>query len=224
MSTELKANEATFGGRLKLVRAQLGLNQSQMAGQIGVSKDTLSRYERGELTPSIDVLKRIVENYSSEGITADSLLLDRKPSIPTHCVSNIGWATGFNFQNGGSFEIAIGFKDLAKLCESMIIFTEMNIPLTDALLGAADALADVNNGFERSDDIFLEEVNEINAMSYLKVTIPIAQQAASLTPTFIDGDSKKDKLMNKYLKEIEKVDRLKSEISELKRRLKHQIK
>ncbi|EPY2709751.1 helix-turn-helix transcriptional regulator [Vibrio cholerae] len=220
MSTEIKTDESTFGGRLKSVRTQLGLNQSQMAGQIGVSKDTLSRYERGELTPSIDVLKRIIESYSSEGVTADALLLDAKPSIPTYCVENIGWATGFNFQNGGAFEIAIGFNDLARLCEAMIVFTEMNVPLTEALLGAADALKDVNNGFEPSDDPFLEDVHEINTMSYLKVITPIAQQAASLIPTFIEGDTKKDKLVAKYMKEVGKVEQLKSEIAELKKRLK----
>ncbi|MBJ7019170.1 XRE family transcriptional regulator, partial [Vibrio cholerae] len=107
----------------------------------------------------------------------------------------------------------------ARLCEAMIVFTEMNVPLTEALLGAADALKDVNNGFEPSDDLFLEDVHEINTMSYLKVTTPIAQQAASLIPTFIEGDTKKDKLVAKYMKEVGKVEQLKSEIAELKKRL-----
>ncbi len=219
MSTHKKADSPNFGLKLKSVRARLALNQSQMAAQIGVSKDTLSRYERGELTPSIDVLKRIVENYSSDGVTADSLLLDDKPKIPSWSAGNVGWATGFNFQNGGSFEIALGFNDLAKLCETMTVFTELNIPLTDKLLDAADALRDVNEGFVATPtDMFLADVHEIDVMSYLKVTVPIAQQAASLTPVFIEGESKKDRMTNKYLKEVEKVKKLQEEIDKLKRK------
>ncbi|HHC7246843.1 TPA: helix-turn-helix domain-containing protein [Vibrio parahaemolyticus] len=219
MSTNKKADSPNFGLRLKSVRARLALNQSQMAAQIGVSKDTLSRYERGELTPSIDVLKRIVENYSSDGVTADSLLLDDKPKIPSRSAGNVGWATGFDFQNGGSFEIAIGFNDLAKLCETMTVFTELNIPLTDKLLDAADALRDVNEGFDATPtDMFLADVQEIDVMSYLKVTVPIAQQAASLTPVFIEEESKKDRMTNKYLKEVEKVKKLQEEIDKLKRK------
>ncbi|EJG1819081.1 helix-turn-helix domain-containing protein [Vibrio parahaemolyticus] len=219
MSTNKKADAPNFGLRLKSVRARLALNQSQMAAQIGVSKDTLSRYERGELTPSIDVLKRIVENYSSDGVTADSLLLDDKPKIPSRSAGNVGWATGFDFQNGGSFEIAIGFNDLAKLCETMTVFTELNIPLTDKLLDAADALRDVNEGFDATPtDMFLADVQEIDVMSYLKVTVPIAQQAASLTPVFIEEESKKDRMTNKYLKEVEKVKKLQEEIDKLKRK------
>ncbi|HHF2918380.1 TPA: helix-turn-helix domain-containing protein [Vibrio diabolicus] len=219
MSTNKKADAPNFGLRLKSVRARLALNQSQMAAQIGVSKDTLSRYERGELTPSIDVLKRIVENYSSDGVTADSLLLDDKPKIPSRSAGNVGWATGFDFQNGGSFEIALGFNDLAKLCETMTVFTELNIPLTDKLLDAADALRDVNEGFDATPtDMFLADVQEIDVMSYLKVTVPIAQQAASLTPVFIEEESKKDRMTNKYLKEVEKVKKLQEEIDKLKRK------
>ncbi|EMF7446850.1 helix-turn-helix domain-containing protein [Vibrio parahaemolyticus] len=219
MSTNKKADSPSFGLRLKSVRARLALNQSQMAAQIGVSKDTLSRYERGELTPSIDVLKRIVENYSSDGVTADSLLLDDKPKIPSRSAGNVGWATGFDFQNGGSFEIALGFNDLAKLCETMTVFTELNIPLTDKLLDAADALRDVNEGFDATPtDMFLADVQEIDVMSYLKVTVPIAQQAASLTPVFIEEESKKDRMTNKYLKEVEKVKKLQEEIDKLKRK------
>lgn len=219
MSTNKRADAPNFGLRLKSVRARLALNQSQMAAQIGVSKDTLSRYERGELTPSIDVLKRIVENYSSDGVTADSLLLDDKPKIPSRSAGNVGWATGFDFQNGGSFEIALGFNDLAKLCETMTVFTELNIPLTDKLLDAADALRDVNEGFDATPtDMFLADVQEIDVMSYLKVTVPIAQQAASLTPVFIEEESKKDRMTNKYLKEVEKVKKLQEEIDKLKRK------
>ncbi|EGR0723401.1 helix-turn-helix transcriptional regulator [Vibrio fluvialis] len=218
MSTTKKADTSTFGERLRSVRSRLNLNQSEMALQIGVSKDTLSRYERGELTPSIDVLKRIVESYSSEGISADYLLLDSRPQIPTYRVENVGWATGLDFQDGGSFEIGVGFKDLAKLCESMVVFSELNIPLTDALLAAADALRDVNEGVKFNPNDPFEEANkEIDEMSYLEVTVPIAQQSAKLLPTFAQGNGKKDKIMNKYLKELAKVEKLQNELAALKK-------
>lgn len=48
---------------LKTARDRLGLNQEDAAKLIGISKDTLSNYERGKSYPDIPVLKKIEEVY-----------------------------------------------------------------------------------------------------------------------------------------------------------------
>ena len=48
---------------LKTARELKGLNQLEAAQAIGVSKDTLSNYERGKSYPDIPVLRKIEETY-----------------------------------------------------------------------------------------------------------------------------------------------------------------
>lgn len=52
-----------MGITLKSARINKGLGQIEAAKLIGISKDTLSNYERGETYPDIPVLKRIEEVY-----------------------------------------------------------------------------------------------------------------------------------------------------------------
>ena len=56
---------------LKNAREIRGLNQSEAAELIGVSKDTLGNYERGKSYPDIPVLRKIEEVY---GVPYDRLI------------------------------------------------------------------------------------------------------------------------------------------------------
>jgi transcriptional regulator with XRE-family HTH domain len=58
MSKRLKKD---IGERLKQVREKLYLSQKQMAADLLIVRSTLSRIERGELFPGIDVLNILVE-------------------------------------------------------------------------------------------------------------------------------------------------------------------
>jgi transcriptional regulator with XRE-family HTH domain len=58
MSKRLKKD---IGERLKQVRDKLYLSQKQMAADLLIVRSTLSRIERGELFPSVDVLNILVE-------------------------------------------------------------------------------------------------------------------------------------------------------------------
>lgn len=59
--------------RLKQLRTNKGLNQSEMADKLGVSLSSYQKYERdkGSVTPSLDVLTRIADFYS---VSVDYLL------------------------------------------------------------------------------------------------------------------------------------------------------
>lgn len=49
---------------LKAVRINLGLTLEEASLLIGVSKDTLSNYERGETYPDVPIIKRIEDVYN----------------------------------------------------------------------------------------------------------------------------------------------------------------
>jgi transcriptional regulator with XRE-family HTH domain len=49
----------TFGDNLKTARTQKGVSQGQLADMMGIHSTHISRYERDEMTPSIEVAKKI---------------------------------------------------------------------------------------------------------------------------------------------------------------------
>ena len=49
---------------LRAIRVNRGLSLEQASTLIGVSKDTLSNYERGDTYPDVPVLKRIEDVYN----------------------------------------------------------------------------------------------------------------------------------------------------------------
>ena len=48
---------------LRSARVNKGYTQKEAAGRIGISEETLSRYERGRTYPSVEVIKRMEEVY-----------------------------------------------------------------------------------------------------------------------------------------------------------------
>lgn len=59
---------------LKSARVNAGYTQTEAAKKIGISPDTLSKYERGLSYPDVPVLKRIEEVY---GIPYSELRFNR---------------------------------------------------------------------------------------------------------------------------------------------------
>ena len=46
----------TYGIRIKLLRIETGLTQSQLAEKLSITASTVGKYEREELQPNIDVI------------------------------------------------------------------------------------------------------------------------------------------------------------------------
>ena len=59
--------------RLKMYRTQSGLTQEQLAEKIGVSRQAVAKWERGDTMPDIDSCIKLAELY---GITVDMLVRD----------------------------------------------------------------------------------------------------------------------------------------------------
>lgn len=59
--------------RLKMYRTQSGLTQEQLAEELGVSRQAVAKWERGESTPDLDSCVKLAELY---GVTVDLLIRD----------------------------------------------------------------------------------------------------------------------------------------------------
>ena len=53
----------TIGGRIKKVRRELELTQTEFASRLGLTQNTVTRYETGDRNPSTAVLSLIVKAY-----------------------------------------------------------------------------------------------------------------------------------------------------------------
>ncbi len=56
---------------LKMARELVGMNQAEAAAKLGISKDTLSNYERGKSYPDVPVIRKIEDLY---GVTYDHII------------------------------------------------------------------------------------------------------------------------------------------------------
>lgn len=65
----------TFGEKLKQLRTERGLSQSEFANMLGTSKQVISRYELGQTTPKISV---VAEWCGTLGVNLDNLINDNK--------------------------------------------------------------------------------------------------------------------------------------------------
>ncbi|MDZ7924966.1 MAG: helix-turn-helix transcriptional regulator [Marinagarivorans sp.] len=63
--------DKAFGNRLLTLRKQQGWSQPDLGKKIGTSGAIIGRYERGEITPSIGVAKKLADAF---GVTLDSLV------------------------------------------------------------------------------------------------------------------------------------------------------
>lgn len=50
-----------FGDNMMLIRKKKGLSQADLGKMIGTSGDVIGRYERGDITPSIEVVSKIAD-------------------------------------------------------------------------------------------------------------------------------------------------------------------
>lgn len=60
---------AMKGRTLKMIRTRLGLTQNAMAQRIGVTKNTVARWERNEMTIR-EPIARLIERLAADGRTA----------------------------------------------------------------------------------------------------------------------------------------------------------
>ena len=62
-----------IGDKIQTLRKQHGWSQQQLAKKIGTSGPIIGRYERGEMTPSVEVAKKLADTFD---VTLDFLVDD----------------------------------------------------------------------------------------------------------------------------------------------------
>lgn len=67
-----------IGDRIQALRKQHGWSQQQLAKRIGTSGPIVGRYERGEMTPSVEVAKKVAEAFA---VTLDFLVDDTGSAV-----------------------------------------------------------------------------------------------------------------------------------------------
>ena len=72
MSTQETEYASTLGARIRKARKESGKTQAELASRAGIAKDTLSRYERGGMVPSAEM---IIGLASALGVPATWLLV-----------------------------------------------------------------------------------------------------------------------------------------------------
>ena len=69
----------TLGEKLQLLRRSRGLSQEQLAAELDVSRQAISKWECGDSTPDLDKLRAICTYF---GVTTDYLIWERSEDAP----------------------------------------------------------------------------------------------------------------------------------------------
>lgn len=73
----------TMGEKLQLLRKSSGLSQEQLAAELDVSRQAISKWECGDSTPDLDKLRAICTYF---GVTTDHLIWENQEDAPKAAV------------------------------------------------------------------------------------------------------------------------------------------
>ena len=119
----------TLGENLKRLRAEKGMSQEEVAGQLFLSRQTISKWENNLAEPGVENLKALARLY---GVTLDQLLGEEVRQDPPE-LSEADLSQGPQESGGRSYLICTGV--LLGLVGVRAIFTfdvysRINIPLS----------------------------------------------------------------------------------------------
>lgn len=75
-----------FGDNMMLIRKKKGLSQADLGKIIGTSGDVIGRYERGDITPSIEVVIKIADALE---VSVDYLVGKTKMQLDKQAVKRL---------------------------------------------------------------------------------------------------------------------------------------
>ena len=121
--------EQTIGKRIQALRKSRGMTQEQLAEQVGVSAQAVSKWENDSSCPDISLLPKLAELFQ---VTTDSLLgMPEKAEIVPAPPKRSGFYVNIGddeeeeddgHQNGFSFNFDIGSKDLPWFATAVLLF------------------------------------------------------------------------------------------------------
>jgi transcriptional regulator with XRE-family HTH domain len=63
----------TLGDKITMLRKQKNLSQGELADKVGISRDAIGKYERGDIMPTADKAKKMADLL---GVSLDFLMSD----------------------------------------------------------------------------------------------------------------------------------------------------
>ncbi len=210
MSTKKTAFKSDFGLNLKMARKEGGWNQEELAAELGISRDTLSRYERGELSPSLEVFSKMFNLFAAIDIDAVTLLSETTGKLKTkdcEVIGSWGWAKGLNFASGGAFRVGAAYTDILRLTDELIKKLPEDNPFSKVTSEIKQYIYDLEDSNENQDE---------QIVNPFELWVPIARHAVSFQVEVPDASSSKvDKVFMKYLEEKAKVEKLQAKLDKL---------
>lgn len=105
-----------------------------------IAKDTLSRYERGLLTPTIEVFEKIFNALLTKNrrLTVDDLLFEKaQEKHSRYRVKNLGQVKSFLFYGGGKVVTSYNSSDICAFLGALVKYEEdrdrKNVQVIDSL-------------------------------------------------------------------------------------------
>mgnify|MGYP004629187681 CR=1 FL=1 len=129
----------TLGEKLKTLRASRGLSQEQLAAELNVSRQAVSKWECGDAAPDLDKLRAICAYF---GVTTDYLIWENEEDAPKAAVPEKKRASrGRNEVFSNALLLVLLLAGIAALWSSLrISFTNdamVHIILAVAVIAAA---------------------------------------------------------------------------------------
>jgi len=182
MSTWNESDLEHFGRRLAAARKQAGVNQTELASWAGIGRPTLSRYERGEVAPTADVLAALASRLQPHGISLEWLLYGGKAADDENCFSirlkGIGALTALRFTAGGIGEVLMSMGDVKRILQAWGDLEKAQPEPNQAVLESMESIL----------AHFYERYEEIEIMA----DVPIAVHGVKLTPAIPDSTKRED--------------------------------
>jgi len=75
---ETQLKDMKFNEKIKVLRKNMGMSQQELAAKLYIHVTHLSKMENGHLTPSIDIVQRMMKVFA---VSADQLLNDEENRI-----------------------------------------------------------------------------------------------------------------------------------------------
>lgn len=89
----------TLGEKLQALRKARGLSQEQLALELNVSRQAVSKWELDESVPDLDKLRALCVFF---GVTTDYLIWEEQTAAPTGSAAPTGWADTTRRADGGA--------------------------------------------------------------------------------------------------------------------------
>lgn len=181
MSSHDESYRKSFGARLSAARKRTGMNQAQLADFAGIGRATLSRYERGDLTPPTDVLAELAMVLKPYDVSLEWLLygtLAEEEEPHPFLLRRFGSLVALRFTSGGSAEVLMGMPEVVRFLRGCKTLVERSENPSQEVVDSAGVL--IRHFCEREEQAsFLADV-------------PIAAHGVRLEPSIPDWDTAED--------------------------------